>query len=118
MDDIEDSQHMGNFKGKELEEDADDFQSDRDDEEAGDYEWTLMEDEDIEEDKDGQEDKEECGEEEGGASNTKEGSADLTSLGLGDTPPSPPLEKDNIDVEDSQIVDTKEVHVADTNTFS
>ncbi|KAI5079798.1 hypothetical protein GOP47_0005277 [Adiantum capillus-veneris] len=109
MDDIEDSQPMDNFKGKELEEeeeDADDFHSDREDEEAGHYEW--MEDEDIKEDKDGQEDKEECREEEGGASNAKEDSADSTSLGLGDTPPSLPLE----------IVDTKEVPIANTDTFS
>ncbi|KAI5083439.1 hypothetical protein GOP47_0003182 [Adiantum capillus-veneris] len=109
MDDIEDSQPMDNFKGKELEEeeeDADDFQSDQEDEEAGHYEW--MEDEDIKEDKDGQEDKEECREEEGGASNAKEDSADSTSLGLGDTPPSLPLE----------IVDTKEVPAANTDTFS
>ncbi|KAI5062864.1 hypothetical protein GOP47_0021411 [Adiantum capillus-veneris] len=109
MDDIEDSQPMDNFKGKELEEeeeDADDFQSDREDEEAGHYEW--MEDEDIKEDKDGQEYKEECREEEGGASNAKEDSADSTSLGLGDTPPSLPLE----------IVDTKEVPAANTYTFS
>ncbi|MCO5596868.1 hypothetical protein L7F22_050938 [Adiantum nelumboides] len=60
MDDIEDSQPRGKFKDKELEEkeeDADDVELDNEDEENGNYEWSLMEDEDMQEDKDGQEEQ-------------------------------------------------------------